>query len=362
MVSNRQPELYAAALIPYTAAAVALVLRMFARRKTAIRLAWEDYVAVVAFVSMPFAWRNITRWGLGIPLQDINLPTEQIEYHYFKDLWVDMWLYTFSVGLSKFVILGFYWRVFSLSIIRQPIRILFACSAGWIIVVLILMQCQPIRKFWDNDVPGKCSLTPMLSLFGAGIPHFVLEVAILLCPLIEIWKLHMRTSKKIAVATMFMSGILVCGSALGTIVHTVALSKKVDKDLTWDGLDDQIWAVCDVNLASFATSLPLLRPVFRSFGGIFSGLKSSNSPGENYVNVRSTHTYGNTPVTKRSRAYKADATDSEIEFADEGDFAEGSNKAYAMHTIAPRDSEAEVEARDGIYVRSEMKVDFHTVQ
>lgn len=67
-------------------------------------------------------------------------------------------------------------------------------------------------------------------------------------------------------------------------------------------------------------------------------------------------------MTKRSRAHKADATDSEIEFADEGDFAEGSNKAYAMHTIAPRDSEAEVEARDGIYVRNEMKVDFHTVQ
>jgi hypothetical protein len=44
-----------------------------------------------------------------------------------------MWLYTFSVGLSKFVILGFYWRMFSKSLIRQPIRILFACSIGWII-------------------------------------------------------------------------------------------------------------------------------------------------------------------------------------------------------------------------------------
>jgi hypothetical protein len=42
-------------------------------------------------------------------------------------------MYTFSVGLSKFVILGFYWRMFSLSRIRQPIRILFVLSAGWII-------------------------------------------------------------------------------------------------------------------------------------------------------------------------------------------------------------------------------------
>lgn len=52
MPLNRQPELYAAALIPYTAAAMALVLRMFARRKTRMMLTWEDYVAIIAFVSV----------------------------------------------------------------------------------------------------------------------------------------------------------------------------------------------------------------------------------------------------------------------------------------------------------------------
>jgi hypothetical protein len=49
--SNRQPELYAAALIPYTAAAVALILRDVARRKTRVSMVWEDYTAIVAFVS-----------------------------------------------------------------------------------------------------------------------------------------------------------------------------------------------------------------------------------------------------------------------------------------------------------------------
>lgn len=50
----------------------------------------------------------------------------------------------------------------------------------------------------------------------------------------------------------------VCGSALGTIVHTAALDRKNNQDLTYDGLDDQIWAVCDVNLASFASQRPKL--------------------------------------------------------------------------------------------------------
>jgi hypothetical protein len=48
----------------------------------------------------------------------------------------------------------------------------------------------------------------MLSLFAASIPHFVLEVAILLCPLIEIYRLHISAARKIVVAAMFASGLL----------------------------------------------------------------------------------------------------------------------------------------------------------
>jgi hypothetical protein len=57
MPPNRQPELYAAAIIPYTAAAVALMLRMVARRTTRMQYIWEDYLAVVAFVSLLY-WRK----------------------------------------------------------------------------------------------------------------------------------------------------------------------------------------------------------------------------------------------------------------------------------------------------------------
>ena len=120
-------------------------------------------------------------------------------------------------------------------------------------VTLTCIQCIPIHKFWDTDVPGTCPVTPMLSLFGAGIPHFVIELAILICPLFEIRKLHLPLRRRLAVAAMFTAGIAVCVSALMTIAHTFALEQKMDKDLTWDGLEDQIWAVCDVNLASFAS-------------------------------------------------------------------------------------------------------------
>jgi hypothetical protein len=266
MPPTRQPELYAAAIIPYIAAATALVLRVIARRKTRMPIVWEDYLAIIAFaIGSGFTFLSLykMRWGLGMHMADVQLPQNEITYHYFLDLWVDMWLYTFSVGLSKLVILGFYWRMFSTSVIRQPIRILFACSVGWIItrVTLIFLQCRPIHLFWTRKGPGGCNLPAMLFLFGAGIPHFVLEVAILICPLIEIRRLHLPLSKKLAVAAMFASGFLVCCSAMGSVVHTVALNNKhTDTDLTWDSIDDQIWAVCDVNLASFASQYPFSDP------------------------------------------------------------------------------------------------------
>jgi hypothetical protein len=230
------------------------------------------------------------------------------------------------------------------------------------------MQCQPIRKFWNEEVPGTCPLTPMMSVFAAGIPHFIIEIAILLCPLFEIWRLHLPFARKIAVAAMFASGLLVCGSALGTIIHTLALDKKPDKDLTWDGIDDQIWAVCDVNLASLASelspssfyrpfltpgaaSLPLLRPIFRSFGGFF-GVASDSSPSQQkYERSGSMPTYGSAP-TKRSRPKKDVGNESVVEFADEGGLIAGSdqgssNKAIILKDITPRDSNSDIESRGG---------------
>ena len=218
----------------------------------------------------------------------------------------------------------------------------------------------------------------MMSLFGAGIPHFIIEIAILICPMLEIWKLHLPLKRKLAVAAMFFSGFLVCASALMTIIHTLTLDKKIDKDLTWDGIEDQVWAVCDVNLASLASesikstipsasdncvaSLPLLRPVFRSFGGLFSTVKATTTPSESFKGTGSAPTYGSAP-SKRTRESHPDS-DSEVGFADEGglmagnDLA-GSSKAFVMHDITPTDSDIERREQKGIHVKNETKIVYH---
>ena len=114
----------------------------------------------------------------------------------------------------------------------------------------------------------------------------------------------------------------------------------------------------DVDVAS----LPLLRPVFRSFGSFFITIRGTTAPGpsQNYKGTGSAPTYGSVPL-KRSNASHPDS-DSEVGFADEGSLIAGcdiagSSKAFVMHDITPRNSE--LGEKNGIYVRSETKIVHH---
>ncbi|CAA9965235.1 hypothetical protein PTMSG1_08594 [Pyrenophora teres f. maculata] len=346
MVRNRQPELYSAAIITYTAAAVALLGRLIARRKTVRVLTWEDYLAMFAFfMGTGFTFISLfkMRWGLGLPIKDINMSEDLIYYHYFLDLWIDMWFYTFAIGSSKFVILGLYWRTFSLSVTRWPIRVLGAGSVCWFIVriFLITLECQPIEKFWYQDLPGSCHIPPMVPLFASSIPHFALEVGILICPLYEISRLRIQPAQKCALGAMFGAGALVCCSALNSIVNCIKLNKMPNMDLTYDTIDDQIWAVCDVNIASIATSLPFLRPTLRSLNNALRKLTHGSSTTTAKTNTmhceNNTHTLvtvGSVPRKGRSRL-PIDEEGSTAELSGEvyANDKEGSYQSIPIHTL-----------------------------
>lgn len=107
-------------------------------------------------------------------------------------------------------------------------------------------------------------------------------------------------------------------------------------------------------------SLPLLRPVFRSFGGFFSTVKATTVPSQNFKGTGSAPTYGSTPVKRSSNP----DSDSELGFADDGGLIAGnelagSSKTFVMHDMTPRDSDVDPEERQGIHVRNETRIVYH---
>ena len=109
-----------------------------------------------------------------------------------------------------------------------------------------------------------------------------------------------------------------------------------------------------------SASLPLLRPIFRSFGNFFGSTKSTSVPSQKHGGTGSIPTYSSTPL-KRSKAPDAD---SQVGFADDGGFISGTelvglNKTFVMHDITPGDPDIDPQGLQGIYVRNETKVVYH---
>ena len=112
-------------------------------------------------------------------------------------------------------------------------------------------------------------------------------------------------------------------------------------------------------------SLPLIRPILRSFGGIFSGARSDGSPSgpNSYANAYSVPTVGSAPKKRRSRPLTTTLdTESMIELAGEvdGDQGKRTSRAHVMHAC-DGDEGREEAVRDGIHVRRETRVDFGNV-
>lgn len=120
------------------------------------------------------------------------------------------YLYAFSIASTKFTILTLYWRLFKLSSIRIPIQIMFVISVMWIILrtFMVSFQCLPTRYFWDKSISGHCAINEPKFFFGTILAHCVMDIIILALPIIEVSKLHLRLSQKLAVIGLFLVGFM----------------------------------------------------------------------------------------------------------------------------------------------------------
>jgi hypothetical protein len=75
-----------------------------------------------------------TEYGLGLPLEEIDLSPEEILYHSMLILYFVELTYAASLACSKLAILCFYWKLFRLSKLRVPIITLMVASVVWLII------------------------------------------------------------------------------------------------------------------------------------------------------------------------------------------------------------------------------------
>ncbi|EWZ28614.1 hypothetical protein FOQG_16602 [Fusarium oxysporum f. sp. raphani 54005] len=252
-------------------AALALVLRLAARRSTKMDLGPDDMLAIVAFVSLPpsaLIWKiadlraGAFHWGLGQSLGDL---TDENAMHDILtksrlSLFIVELLYSFSISSSKLAILAFYWRLFKTSNIRVPILVFAGMSIIWLVVriFLTIFHCIPIQAFWNKTMRGaKCAIDESRFFFGTVLVHCLIDIAILVLPIMPVRHLHLHSAQKIVVIALFTFGILVCIASIILLVESLKFNVHT-KDMPHDIVMIIIWSTVEVNLAIVSSNSPSL--------------------------------------------------------------------------------------------------------
>jgi hypothetical protein len=265
---SRIPNVWAAIIIPVPASALALILRIKARRMTKMGVGYDDGLSIAAwFVALGYSillivWTTCYHMGRKIG----HLPDAEVDYILVKSheiLFASEILYSWSIFLSKMSVLTFYRRLFQFSSIRVPIIILMVCSGIWITVrtFMTIFHCMPVQAYWDKSIDGKCLNNIGQYYLGTDLTHCLMDFIILALPLFEVVRMKLIFGQKIAVIGIFSLGSLVGVASVFQIAEAQKYT-AASREFPFEFSLAMVWANVETHLAVFTSmsqprSLPL---------------------------------------------------------------------------------------------------------
>ena len=116
-------------------------------------------------------------------------------------------LYSLALFIVKLSMLFLLHRIFP----TRPIRYA-SCITGSVIsvytlvqILCIILHCIPLTALWDPTVPAQCIKVGEVMLV-LGIFNSITDVAILIMPMPELWKLRITRKQKLQITFTFLLG------------------------------------------------------------------------------------------------------------------------------------------------------------
>lgn len=178
------------------------------------RVLWYHDTMFVALHCLPTAILTIAgtlHTYLGVKIPD-SIPTDEREAILQQARFLSFLnsiCYASSIACSKIAILSLYWRLFRISSIRTPILIMLVMVVIWIILrtFMLIFRCVPVQSIWDHTITGKvCNINSGQFFLGTITTHFLMDIAILVLPIIEVVRLTLPKGQKLAIAALFLLG------------------------------------------------------------------------------------------------------------------------------------------------------------
>ncbi|KAI9666822.1 MAG: hypothetical protein M1831_001598 [Alyxoria varia] len=184
---------------------------------------------------------------------------------YFSAYDYGEWIQTFlTLMLVKLSICFFLLRLPVNKAYRVPLYIAVAMLviSHFILIMLWVFQCLPVRAVWNANIPGQCfSMTQKLQIILAqAVISVVGDYALALYPILILHKLNMSLMHKIGLGVLMGLGGLT--GACGT-VRAALNYKALSDDATYGGITNWFWRLFEVNIGIVCACIPALVPGFR---------------------------------------------------------------------------------------------------
>ncbi|KAI0134987.1 hypothetical protein F4814DRAFT_443814 [Daldinia grandis] len=254
-----------------------LALRFYIRlRIQRMGLGTDDWIIIAAWLLTLVYGTDIslqTRYGLGKHLTDLPPGTDFITSNIL--FYSKQPVYYMSVSLTKVSIIFFYFRLFPQLNYRAFLWIImaFVLLTGFTSGVAGIFQCNPIRRAWDDSVPGTCFDLRALFCANAGLNIFQ-DFVIYLLPSPILWNIQLPVKQRIALVGIFVVGGFVC---IAGIIRVATLWGAIySDDPTWYHFDAAIWSAIESNFAIVCASLVHFKPLIAKIApSILSTSRSS---------------------------------------------------------------------------------------
>ncbi|MCJ1476642.1 hypothetical protein MMC13_005310 [Lambiella insularis] len=244
--ASKQASIIAGDVILMCLSLTAVLLRLIARRMSAAKLWYDDYLIMVALVlAYGPSICNLVAVHFGFGLHE-SAARPDAASKWYELLYIFEEFYSPAIATIKLSILLFYARIFPNKNFRKQLYAVGAVVIMWWISCQFttIFECTPIDYFWtaDSGVDGRCIAIQKYFL-GQAIPSIITDLVILIIPLPPIWHLNLPTTQRIALSGVFLLGSFV---TFTSIYRLVLLTRLTQVDITWNYAEAAIWTVTSI--------------------------------------------------------------------------------------------------------------------
>ncbi|KAF3407307.1 hypothetical protein DPV78_001096 [Talaromyces pinophilus] len=242
-----------------TVAIALLFARFYTRRHLIDAVQASDYMALLASMfAVTFVGIFIAAviYGVGMHESDID-PLDHIQQK--KLYWLSTPFYNASILTAKASIIIQYFHVFPTKRMRTVcwiMAIVIAIYGTWVILSGFL-NCIPVARFWDPNVPGHCLAYRPLWYSNAAL-NILTDVVILIMPIPALMPLDLPLRQKVGCCCVFALGGFVCITSICRLYSLTITFNSHDR--SYDNLAVLMWSAIECNTGVICACIPTLRP------------------------------------------------------------------------------------------------------